>query len=62
MCCEKPIVTGSLETGPVHVDFERLTTSGDGSANVPFIRWPGSDTLSVASPAVEMTLAVVEAE
>ena len=40
--------------------------SGSGSTNVPLTRWPvptevGSATLSSASPAVEMTFAVVEA-
>ena len=38
--------------------------SGYGSENVPFTRWPvavalGSATVSAASPAVEITLAVV---
>ena len=37
------------------------TCSGSGSANVPFIRWPGSLTVSVASSAVLITFAVVEA-
>ena len=40
--------------------------SADGSENVPLTRWPGrvalgSATLSSASPAVEITLAVVDA-
>ena len=40
--------------------------SGDGSENVPLTRWPvavalGSATDSAASPAVEITLAVVVA-
>ena len=61
MCCLKLIVTGSLETGADQVDFENETSSGDGSANVPFIRLPGADDVSVASPAEEMTLAEVEA-
>ena len=61
MCCLKEIVTGSLATGASQVVFEKATSSGDGSANVPFIRCPGSETLSVASPALEITLAVVEA-
>ena len=43
-----------------------LTFSGCGSENVPLTRWPvafalGSATLSVASPALEMTFAVVVA-
>ena len=61
MCCLKPIVTASLEVGPVQADFEKDTSSGDGSANAPFIRWPGSDDVSVASPAEEITVAVVDA-
>ena len=41
--------------------------SGCGSANVPLTRWPGwavsgSDTLSSALPAVEVTVAVVWAK
>jgi len=41
--------------------------SGDGSENAPLTRCPvlvglGSDTLSSASPAVEITFAVVDAE
>ncbi len=50
----------SFETGPVQVAFEKETASGDGNANVPFVRWPGSDTVSAASPAVEITFAVVD--
>ena len=50
-----------LEFEAVQVAFERETCSGCGSENLPLTRWPGSDTLSVASPAVETTLAVVEA-
>ena len=61
MCCLKPIVTASLDTGAFQADFDSDTSSGDGSANVPFIRWPGSEYDSAASPAVEITLAVVEA-
>ena len=61
MCCLNAIATGSLDTGAVHVDFDRATSSGEGSAKVPFVKWPGSDTLSVASPADEITLAVVDA-
>ena len=43
-----------------------LTFSACGSENVPLTRWPvafalGSATLSVASPALEMTFAVVVA-
>src|SRR4051812_31209818 len=61
MCWRNVIVTGSLETGAVHDAFENSTRSGSGSENEPLVRWPGSDTLSAASPAVEITLAEVEA-
>src|SRR5262245_30259747 len=53
--------TFSLEVGPVHCDFENATCTGFGSENAPLVRYSGPDTLSVASPAVEMMLAVVEA-
>jgi hypothetical protein len=42
------IVTGSLAAGPSHVDFEKPTASGDGSADVPFVRSPGSEALGAA--------------
>ena len=61
MCCLNVIVTGSPDTGAVHVAFENETASGDGSENVPFIRWPGSETVRAASPAVESTVAGVVA-
>ena len=60
MCCLNAIVTGSLETGAVHVALLKETSSGDGSANAPLVRWPGSPTVRAASPAVLMTLAVVD--
>src|SRR5919112_4057723 len=73
MAWRKLSVTGSLETGAVQ-DFSGvkipatapLISSGAASANVPLTRWPRavslrSATLSSASPAVEMTLAVVDA-
>ena len=49
---------------PVLAALRARACSGCGSENVPLTRWPvavldGSATLSVASPAVEMTLAVV---
>src|SRR5690349_20324218 len=53
--------TVSLETGAVHADLENATCSGSGRENAPFTRWPGSLTDSVASPAVEITFAVVDA-
>ena len=61
MCCLKLIVTDSLDVGADQVDFENETSSGDGSENAPFVRLPGVEDVSVASPAVEMTLAVVDA-
>src|SRR4051812_19472770 len=61
MCWRNVIATGSLETGPVHDAFENSTRSASGSENAPLVRWPGSLTDSVASPAVEITLAVVDA-
>ena len=61
MCCLNAIDTGSLETGAVHVVLLNVTSSGDGSENAPLVRWPGSDTLSAASPAVLITFAVVVA-
>src|SRR3954451_9966005 len=60
MCWRKVIVTGSLATGAVHVDLLNSTRSGSGSENAPLLRWPGSLTESVASPAVEITLAFAE--
>src|SRR5262245_55160789 len=57
--CLKPSGTTSLETGEFQAFGTPVTCSGCGSENVPFTRWPGSETLSAASPAVETTLAVV---
>src|SRR4051795_12072536 len=59
MCWLNPIVTGSLDTGADQVLLENATSSGSCSVNAPLLRWPGSETLSAASPAVEMTFAVV---
>jgi hypothetical protein len=59
--CLKLTATLSLLVGPVQADLAKETCSGSGSANVPFIRWPGSLTLSAASPADEVTVAVVDA-
>src|SRR5262249_11515566 len=61
MCCLKPIVTGSLETGAVQALLDSSTTSDDGRENDPLVMWPGSEYVSAASPAVEMTLALVDA-
>jgi hypothetical protein len=38
-----------------------MTSSGTGKRNPPLASRPGSETLSVASPAVDVTVAVVEA-
>ncbi len=61
IACLKEIVTVSLDTGAFQVDFESVTCSGCGSENVPLVRRPGSECDSVASPAVEITFAVVDA-
>ena len=53
--------TDSFETGPLQVVLPNATRSGEASENAPFTRWPGSDTESVASPAEEVTVAVVAA-
>src|SRR6478735_6733586 len=49
--------TCSLEVGAVQADLLSSTRSGSASANAPLVSKPGSETLSFASPAVEMTLA-----
>jgi hypothetical protein len=59
MCCRNVTVTGSLETGAAHADFENSTRSGSLSERAPFARDPES-TLSAASPALEITLADVD--
>src|SRR5689334_10002352 len=52
--------TLSLETGAVHVDLENATCSGSASVNAPLVRYAGDGaTVRVASPADEITLAVV---
>ena len=50
-----------MDTGALHAAGVSSTCSGCASVNVPLARWPGSETLSVADPAVEVTVAVVEA-
>src|SRR5689334_7115637 len=64
--CLKVIGTDSLEVGADQVLTTPRPCSGDASAKLPLTSLPvlvglGSATLSVASPAVEMTVAVVEA-
>ncbi len=61
MCWRNVIVTASLATGAVHAAFENSTRSGSESVNVPFASRPGSETLSVASPALEVTFAAAVA-
>src|SRR4051812_40387321 len=66
MSCDMPMVTESLETGAVHEDFESVMVNGCARAKEPLTSLLvlvvlGSDQLSAASPAEEMTLAVVEA-
>src|SRR5262245_4077452 len=56
--CLKPIANSSLETGPVQLDFSGVTSSGEASENAPLVRWPG-ETDSAASPAVDVTVALV---
>ena len=58
MCWRNVIATAALDTGPVQLAGVISTRSASGSENVPLVRLPGSETLSVASPAVLMTLAV----
>ena len=67
--CLKSTVTLSLETGAAYVltvdgSGVPATCSGAASANVPLTRWPvavelASEAVRVASPAEEMTVAVV---
>src|SRR3954451_16763885 len=58
MACVNSRVETALETGAFQVLGVIATRSGCGRLNVPFIRRPGSETDSVASPAVEITFAV----
>ena len=55
------IATAALETGCVQLAGFISTRSDCGRENVPFVRRPGSLTVSAALPAVEITLAVVDA-
>src|SRR4051812_38784642 len=59
MCWLNAMLTGALETGALHALGAMLTCSGSGRLKLPLVRWPGSLAVSDASPAVEMTLAVV---
>ena len=51
------IVAAPLDTGPDHAPGAISTRSASGSENAPLARCPGSETLSAASPAVEVTVA-----
>src|SRR4051794_2448781 len=66
MACLKVTGTASLEVGAFQVLTTPRPCSGCGSAKVPLTRRPGaiglgSATVRVASPAEEITVAVVEA-
>src|SRR3954454_7384768 len=58
MCCLKPTDTTSLTPGPDHTAFENPTCSGSLKLNAPLLSRPPS-TDSVASPAVDVTVAEV---
>ena len=57
MCCLKPIVTRSFETGPVQLAFENATSSADGSVNAPLARCTGPEALSMAQVAEKLSAA-----
>ncbi len=59
--CLKATSTTSPETGPDQAAFDSSTRSGCARLKAPLTRWPGSLVVRVASPAVEMTVAVVAA-
>ena len=53
MCWWNVIADTAFETGPFQVAGAMSTPSGSGRLNAPLARWPGSETVSVASAAVE---------
>src|SRR4051794_5279001 len=55
------MVETALDTGPLHDPGAMSTRKGCASVNAPLVSRPGSETLSVASPAVLITFAVVVA-
>src|SRR4051794_4073435 len=59
MCCANAIDTGALDAGAVQLAGVIVTCSGSARLKAPLARWTGPLTLSAASPAVEMTFAVV---
>src|SRR4051794_11674593 len=61
MACLNVRLIAPLEIGPFHVCGLISTRSGCGRLNAPLVRWPGSLTVSVASPAVLVIVAVVVA-
>src|SRR3954447_20945673 len=61
MCWWNASATGSLDTGALHDVGDISTCSGSASVNAPLVRWSGPETLRVALPAVDVTVAVVDA-
>ena len=59
MSCWNATATASPEVGAVQALLPSSTRSGSIRVNAPLARWPGSETESVASPAVDVTVAVV---
>ncbi len=57
IACLNVIGTFALATGALHCVVPSSTRSGCGRLNAPLVRRPGSLTLSVASPALEVTVA-----
>src|SRR5262245_55416234 len=61
MCWRNVIAEVALDTGPVHDAGAISTRSASGSEKAPLVRCPGSETETVASAAVEITVAEVVA-
>src|SRR6478735_1645368 len=61
MLCLNVTGTASLDVGPAHTALPSSTRNGCGRLKAPLVRCPGSLVVSVASPAVEVTVAVVDA-
>src|SRR5687767_12745597 len=61
MCCLNVIGTVSFDTGPVQAVLPNSTRNGSARENAPLVRWSGALTPSVASPAVDVTVALVDA-
>src|SRR4051794_19297750 len=59
MCWRNVIVAVALDTGPLQVAGAISTRSGSSSEYAPLVRRPGSETVSAASAAVLITVAVV---